>query len=214
MTMNVDDTPEPAARDEPPQRKSKLRSLIALFTGGMAASDSEPRAAPTMRSDSATSGRVGVNHREAPDDYPSHRYVPDGWRLTYIATPRKHGFGSATDVMWLFGRPNSNANYSFPLQVIVSKESSGQLWGTAGVSPEIRPLQRAGGITEAGYFNGMWSPDPSGTRVSSDGGRWSWNTNNGHALICRLSDFVIAVRGYREAGVTEDELVRVAEGVV
>ena len=58
----------------------------------------------------------------------------------------------------------------------------------------------------------MWVADPNGERID-EVGRYSWSEKDAHAVVYETAGLYVGIRGYRSAGVTFAELMRVAAGL-
>lgn len=188
-------------------RRHFLATIPAVVGGLLAA----PAALHAIVSDSIDSSR------EAPLDaipagLPHPRYLPGRYRLTYSRHNPQSGFKGHKQVILLYGSPGLGAR-PMPLAVYLTADRSATLLGTNDAEPIPVSLTVGGEIVPAFYFDGTWKPDRNGTRVALNGKQVSWTRDNGHALVARVREMTVGIRGYRSAGVTRADLGKIAESL-
>jgi len=176
------------------------------------------QASKKFESSPPNDARVVPDYRAArvsvlPVDYPNPAYLPSGYRFSYATRRVQAGFRSKDEVLLLYGDPMLKTAYPFPFHVCMTKHPENAFAGTelatsADVLLTIRGLSIVGQ-----YYDGMWLPTDSGT-IRTPNGQWlTWDRSNGHMLVARINGITVGVRGYRLAGVSKSELLRVVESI-
>lgn len=142
--------------------------------------------------------------------YLTPRYLPPGYRLITKYTNRNDGFGGGpTEIALWYKNPNHPKGGSRPLMIFQAPAPRTEFFATAGHGAELQTITLASGqIVQADYHDGMWGHPPERGAVRP------WLTTDAHSLSFRAGTGpMIAIRGWRRAGVTRDELVRVASSL-
>lgn len=134
------------------------------------------------------------------------RYVPSGFRWVRNYVGRVDGFkGQADEIAYWFVSKDPAA-YARPLSVFHTASPQRELGATSNhVGGPVVLTLRSGAQVTGIYQDGMWWLNEDGTI--------SWNNADAHSVSFAVAGRTVGVRGSRFAGVSYDELLRVAASV-
>lgn len=153
--------------------------------------------------------------------YPHPTYSPQGYGLAEIYIDRPDGFGGPGELAFWYVNRSNHVGLNNPLAVYVARQP--QLTSLHG-NREGQPAALAmvsGETVQAKYHDGFWVlaqdqrgplPDPHFV-LPNGAGVLIWETSNVHSLTFHLQGYTIFVRGSRLAGVSFEELLRVANSI-
>jgi hypothetical protein len=161
-------------------------------------------------------------HAYMPPDFPASvnaviptpQYLPAGYELWRTFKHPDDGFRTGeSEVEVQYQDPACwTRNTRCRLQVFVSPATQKPFSGTMGRSPEPVSLRIGTRTLEAQYFKGVGTGRPGGgTLAEQSGGRLE--AGNFNALVFRLDDFMIGIRGGKQRGVGRTELIKVAKSL-
>jgi hypothetical protein len=122
--------------------------------------------------------------------------------LIGVVTDAADGFGGPAEVTLLYRNRKSPRGMQNPLMIVMSA-SPAHDFATIEGHPwkPVQVLMGTGETVPAKYYDGMWNV-VEGQKV--------WNTDNAHSMVLTLRDLTIGIRASRAAGVSYEELLRVA----
>ncbi len=143
--------------------------------------------------------------------YLAPRYLPADYQYITRYTDRLDGFGGGSEevALW-YTNPKNPLAFARPLAIYQTPAPRRAGFATTAqrLATTVTLLAASGKAIAAKYHDGCWispvgHPQPL-----------AWDTNDVHSLTFTLGNLTIGLRGSRVAGVTKDELIRVASSLL
>lgn len=145
-------------------------------------------------------------------------YLPTGYQLVAQYTDRPDGFGGQPELaLWYRNQTNGPMDpdsFINPLAIYETRAPQRKELGTMQqhAGTDVTLTRNANQRSPAVCFDGQWML-PQGRQSSVQSTPLVCDTSNIHALVFTIGTLTIGVRGSRVAGITYDELVRVANSL-
>lgn len=166
---------------------------------------------PVLESSAVLSGTaiLGEAFTHTTAEYPIPRYVPEGYRLVTQYTDRLDGFGGGKSeiTLWYMNPTNPLAAVR-PLSIYLSPTPKRRALSATeqhGGTPVMLRMPSGRAIV-AEYHDGWWIPQSRSPQPA-------WNNTDAHSLTFTLGTLTVGVRGFRLAGVSQEDLIRVASSL-
>lgn len=152
-----------------------------------------------------------------PRYYPRIVWLPEGYRLVYVARGANVGFQVPDEILQMFGNPKVGDGPPFALQAFCTRQVDVLLTGThlnrIAPPPTLTQLLVDGVPVHAKYYDGEFARDPNGTHSSRRGARFRWSRDNKHSVVLTTKGVTIGIVGPRLGGVDEFHLYSMAESL-
>jgi hypothetical protein len=147
-------------------------------------------------------------------------FLPSGYSLSHrVEGAAAQGFGRAVEhvglhfysdqLAYFFRNGTDKDAWVFPLIVFVGGDPSWSV--TATENRPGTPIDVGMPRATAVYHDGLWSPVAAANGEGK--GRLGWVSEGVHSLTVSFPEFVWAVRGSRNHGVSREDLVRMAKSL-
>lgn len=212
MTTHYDGSPASA---EVAKRRSvtlmiKLLSAAALLPKPLRALSGPPRSQNSKSK--ILSGIENEQLPEIPAGYPRPAYLPVGYRYAQSIKGNRGGFRATDEVMLLYGNTKAQV-YPSGLQVFMARMPKNSFFGTER-APVTKIALSINGMPVVGeYYDGQWGFGGNGIASAESIGEFSWDRSNMHVLVFDFGELKVGIRGFRIAGVSKSDLIRVAESI-
>ena len=140
--------------------------------------------------------------------YPQPTYLPTNYGSQSIYDDPPDGFegGSSEIVLFYRNRKHENA-LAYPLTIYLSPSPTKEFMGIKNKEGESIQLDYGpANAISAKYYSGMWRLLPG--RPNAE-----WDETNAHSIVFQWQDLTVGVRGFRTAGVSRAELIKVASSL-
>lgn len=133
-------------------------------------------------------------------------YVPPGFRLVSTYFGRVDGFKGGADEVAYWFVSKDRAAFSRPLSISHAARPERPLFGTQNhAGAPVNLAMNSGATLKGRYQDGIW--------WLNEDGSITWNNTDVHSITFALDGRTVGVRGSRLAGISYEELQKVAQSV-
>lgn len=219
MSKSEDDPQRAGLNQKPTPRRNFLKSATSavggfvLWRAGNTPIDADTAAAKDQDATDSPSYPTRYHLPKPFQEYPVPSYLPRNYGLNEIYTERPDGLGGPEELTFWYVNRNDLVAFNNPLAVFVTSKPQRRSLARDREGELVAFSMQSGETVQAVYYDGTWVLAPNGSQKLPDGQSLAWETSNTHSLTFRFRNFTIAIAGSQLAGISFNELQRVASSI-